>query len=125
MKPKADDIDVYVGKNIKFFRTMRRISQMQLAATVGVSFQQIQKYERGQNRVSASRMYTFAQALDVDVNDFFRGLKAKSEKNDALMELLNNLNPESIELLRLYQKTLNKEVRASLLNVLKAYEKSN
>ena len=70
-----DPIDVHVGKQMRLFRTLKGMSQERLASELGVTFQQIQKYERGTNRVSASMLYRAAQALQVPVSGFFEGLE--------------------------------------------------
>jgi transcriptional regulator with XRE-family HTH domain len=67
-------IDVHVGARIRLQRTMRGLTQSGLAERVGISFQSVQKYERGENRVSASRLHEFAQALGVGEQYFFDGL---------------------------------------------------
>jgi len=64
-------VDVHVGHVIRNTRRGRGLTQQMLAARVGVKFQQIQKYETGANRVSASRLWEIAQVLDVPVNHFF------------------------------------------------------
>lgn len=63
-KNKPDNIDVYVGQQIRTIRLLRGMTQGELAKQVGVRFQQTQKYERGDNRVSASRLVKIAEALD-------------------------------------------------------------
>ncbi len=67
-------IDVHVGARIRVQRIMRGLTQSDLAGRVGISFQSVQKYERGENRVSASRLHEFAQALGVGEQYFFDGL---------------------------------------------------
>jgi len=67
-------VDVHVGKRIRHRRWMVGVTQQQLADKVGIKFQQIQKYETGMNRVSASRLWDIADALDVPVSFFFEGL---------------------------------------------------
>jgi transcriptional regulator with XRE-family HTH domain len=67
-------VDKEVGKRIRKRRQQLRISQTALGAAVGVSFQQIQKYERGSNRVSSSTLYLTAQVLGVSIAYFFEGL---------------------------------------------------
>ena len=67
-------IDVYVGGRIRLQRIMRGLTQSELAKLVGISFQSVQKYERGENRVSASRLHEFATALGVSEQFFFDGL---------------------------------------------------
>ena len=67
----ANPVDVYVGNRIRMRRLMLRISQEKLAQTLGITFQQVQKYEQGYNRVSASRLWDFAKILRVPVTFFF------------------------------------------------------
>ena len=67
-------VDVHVGKRIRHRRWMIGMTQQQLADKVGIKFQQIQKYETGMNRVSASRLWDIAHAVDVPVSFFFEGL---------------------------------------------------
>lgn len=74
MKRKPDPVDIHVGERLKTLREQRKLSQEKIAAAVNVTFQQIQKYERGANRISASRLYHLAHLLDVSVLDFFEGL---------------------------------------------------
>lgn len=69
-------IDVHVGSRIRLQRIMRGLTQSELAQLVGISFQSVQKYERGENRVSASRLHEFAVALGVNEQFFFDGLAA-------------------------------------------------
>ncbi|RCW88798.1 helix-turn-helix domain-containing protein [Paracoccus lutimaris] len=68
------NVDVHVGKRIRHRRWMIGMTQQQLAEKVGIKFQQIQKYETGMNRVSASRLWDIAQAVEVPVSFFFEGL---------------------------------------------------
>ncbi len=71
-------IDVYVGKRIRHRRWLLAMTQQQLAAQVGIKFQQIQKYETGANRVSASRLWQIADSLGVPVAFFFDGVEGKA-----------------------------------------------
>jgi len=70
----AVNIDKRVGKTIKELRMFLGWSQSVLANRIGVTFQQLQKYEDGTNRVSASRLYQLTRALDIDIEDLFRVL---------------------------------------------------
>ncbi|MFD1189703.1 helix-turn-helix domain-containing protein [Phenylobacterium conjunctum] len=70
-----DPVDVHVGNMIRLRRKQLEMSQATLADALGVSFQQIQKYERGANRISASMMYHAAKALKMEPGDFFDGLE--------------------------------------------------
>ena len=69
-------VDIHVGKRVRHRRWMLGVTQQQLGDKVGIKFQQIQKYETGMNRVSASRLWDIAEALDVPVSFFFEGLVA-------------------------------------------------
>lgn len=70
-------VDAHVGKRVRHRRWMMGMTQQQLGEKVGIKFQQIQKYETGMNRISASRLWDIAQALDVQISYFFEGLDAE------------------------------------------------
>jgi transcriptional regulator with XRE-family HTH domain len=74
----VNPVDVVVGKRIRARRMAKKLSQTDLGNAIGVRFQQIQKYETGQNRVSASRLWAIADTLGVDVRHFFEGIDATS-----------------------------------------------
>lgn len=87
-------LDEHIGKRIKLRRSILGLSQKDLAETVGVSFQQIQKYEQGKNRVSASRLYDISQRLQVDVSFFFQNLE--NNTNNTLQSDVNNISNTNI-----------------------------
>ena len=92
-------VDVHVGQRIRQRRWMVGMTQQQLAERVGIKFQQIQKYETGMNRVSASRLWEIASALETDVSHFFEGLEdgpAAAARNDLLAD------KEALDLIRAY-----------------------
>ena len=99
---KPDPIDAHVGFRIRQRRRVLDITQKELAERVGIKFQQIQKYEEGANRVSASRLFKLAAALDVPVEYFFKGLDqngfssgiALSERAETLAVQFNALSEE-------------------------------
>lgn len=98
-------VDVHVGKRVRHCRWMIGMTQQQLAERVGIKFQQIQKYETGANRVSASRLWDIAQTLEVPVSFFFEGLDGQvagdAEKTPALpADILGD--KEALELIRSY-----------------------
>jgi transcriptional regulator with XRE-family HTH domain len=72
--PVCNDIDLHLGKRLRRRRRMMKLTQEQLAAAVGVRFQQIQKYECGANRISASRLWLLSQALEAPIGYFYEGL---------------------------------------------------
>jgi transcriptional regulator with XRE-family HTH domain len=75
-------VDVHVGKRIRHRRWMVGMTQQQLADKVGIKFQQIQKYETGMNRVSASRLWDISEAMGVNIGFFFEGLSAEGHQNE-------------------------------------------
>jgi transcriptional regulator with XRE-family HTH domain len=77
--PRASAADRHVGMRIRERRVMRGLSQQQLSRLVGVTYQQMHKYERGQNRISAGRLFGIALVLDMPVGWFFEGLSAQAE----------------------------------------------
>ncbi len=95
-------VDVHVGKRVRHRRWMVGMTQQQLAERVGIKFQQIQKYETGMNRVSASRLWDISEALDVPVGFFFDGLsEGQTETMDDLpADIL--ADKEALELVRSY-----------------------
>lgn len=87
-------VDVHVGQKLKQIRTLRRLSQTDVARKLDLSFQQIQKYEIGSNRVAASRLFELAQILDVPPSYFFEGLHDNTNEaptSDPSMEIVSAL----------------------------------
>lgn len=106
-------VDTHVGQQIRRRRWMTDMTQKQLADAVGIKFQQIQKYETGANRVSASRLFEIAQALDVPVSYFFESLEGTVEAVTDSMHVVTGDNAvpadlfqgkEAIELLNCYYR---------------------
>lgn len=96
----ADPVDVTVGTRIRFIRKMKNLSQQALAEAIGVSFQQVQKYERGANRVSASMLVRIADFLEVDISDLFGRANAHGAIDDQLADLLATAG--ALEVLTVY-----------------------
>ncbi|MGR3622918.1 helix-turn-helix domain-containing protein [Pseudophaeobacter sp.] len=99
----AHPVDVHVGKRIRHRRWLIGKTQQQLAEQVGIKFQQIQKYETGANRVSASRLWDISDALDVQVSFFFEGLEeeGKASGKSAVPDDLMG-DKEALDLVRSY-----------------------
>jgi len=97
-------VDVHVGKRVRHRRWMVGMTQQQLAGKVGIKFQQIQKYETGMNRISASRLWDIGEALDVPVSFFFEGLSPAEESNAGVDAVPNDIlaDKEALELIRSY-----------------------
>jgi transcriptional regulator with XRE-family HTH domain len=87
---RPSEVDRHVGQRIRMQRILVGMTQQQLATLIGVSYQQQHKYERGADRITAGRLHAIARALDVEVADFFVGLKGRaSVKDDGLpLELM-------------------------------------
>ena len=77
-KPAIHPVDAHVGRAVRSWRKLRGMNQQGLAARIGVTFQQVQKYERGANRISASSLHAIAAALEVPVGALFDGLPASA-----------------------------------------------
>ncbi len=100
-------VDKHVGKKIRQRRWLVGMTQQQLAQVVGIKFQQIQKYETGTNRVSASRLWDIAEALGVPVSSFFEGLRdgegtERSGHGDIPVDIMGDR--EAMELVRSYYR---------------------
>lgn len=97
-------VDVHVGKRIRHRRWMNGTTQQQLAESVGIKFQQIQKYETGMNRVSASRLWDIAHVLGVPVAFFFEGYEEEAAPAAAAGGMPNDIlgDKEALDLLRSY-----------------------
>lgn len=100
---KADIVDKHVGSRIRERRREIQISQQDMSEILGVSYQQLQKYENGSNRVSAGRLYLMAHVLKVDVGFFYQGLppgeelfKGKVGELDFVIPEINSLPPTSL-----------------------------
>ncbi len=104
-------VDVHVGKRIRHRRWMVGLTQQQLAEQVGIKFQQIQKYETGMNRVSASRLWDISKALEVPVVFFFAGLEGSQEQKvgGVPVDLLSD--KEAMGLVRSYYSLPEKQRR--------------
>jgi len=124
----ANAIDLHVGKRLRRRRRLLGLTQQQLAESIGIRFQQIQKYECGANRVTASRLYELAVALNVPVNYFFEGLAVATPAqpgapaNDRDLIAADVLSQkETLELIRAYYK-LGERPRRRLLDLAKALQ---
>lgn len=97
-------VDVHVGKRIRHRRWLVGMTQQQLAEKVGIKFQQIQKYETGMNRVSASRLWDIATALSISVSFFFEGLEETEASTGSETDVPNDIlkDKEALELVRSY-----------------------
>jgi transcriptional regulator with XRE-family HTH domain len=126
----ARDVDRYVGQRLREKRLCTGLSQANLAHQVNITFQQIQKYERGNNRISAGRLYEFSRVLEEPVAFFFTGLPGQSctEVSADAQPILPSgpMTRETLEVVRLFfeiqDPRLRKQIK-SLLQFLLTYPK--
>jgi transcriptional regulator with XRE-family HTH domain len=124
-RDRPHEVDVHVGQRLRMRRTLLGLSQGELARSVGLTFQQIQKYERGVNRIGASRLAEFAIALDVPPGWFFEelpGLPTKPKRgsraeSSAIRELGGR---ETLDVVRLFNKVKDRRVRERVMALLRA-----
>ncbi|WP_323989178.1 MULTISPECIES: helix-turn-helix domain-containing protein [Nguyenibacter] len=135
-------VDIHVGSRIRLRRTLLGMSQERLGDALGLTFQQVQKYERGTNRVSASRLYELTHVLDVPVSFFFDGLEGATAPRGLAaggnfaqaQQLFGGLSDgmgmpgseltlfsrrEAVELVRLYYQITDPAVRRRVLNLIR------
>ncbi len=124
-------VDVHVGGRVRLRRTLLGLSQEKLGEAVGLTFQQIQKYERGANRIGASRLFEFSRILDVPVSFFFddmpesyatgeRRATGMSDQPQAAMEHDPLTRRETLELVRAYYRIGDPQVRRRLFELTKS-----
>ena len=121
------DLDIYIGNRVKLRRTMLGISQDRLGTSLGITFQQIQKYEKGVNRISASTLYSIANILGVDFSYFIEGFEGGEEVRDENVpayEFDNTKKKETMELLRAYYKISDPMLRKRVLDFVKGLSSS-
>ena len=130
-------VDIHVGKRLKQRRILLGLSQTQMADMLGISFQQIQKYEKGTNRISASRLVDLSNVLDVNITYFFNEIPTNVLKQSP--RLMTSLNEESsneikdnpmtkretLTLVRNYYNITDEKKRRSIITLCKALAEKN
>ncbi|EJF91851.1 MULTISPECIES: helix-turn-helix domain-containing protein [Bartonella] len=122
-RKKPDPIDVYVGTRIRLRRNMLGLTQEKLGEQLGITFQQIQKYEKGTNRVGASRLQAIAEIMDVPVSYFFdkgitQSVEGFAENESNFMDFCSS--SEGIQLMRAFTNILDAKVRRKIIDLAKA-----
>ena len=124
---RPNPIDVHVGHQIRRRRTTLGVSQEQLAGVLGLSFQQVQKYERGVNRVGASRLHDLARALDVPIGYFFEDAPgARPGQPGGMRETQQSLDEdilnrrETLDLVRAFSGITDADVRHRVLELIRS-----
>ena len=127
----ANPIDVHVGTRLRLRRQVLKMSQERLGNKLGVTFQQIQKYERGSNRVGASRLWKISQVLNVDVGFFFDGLAEEGSisefaADDQLPIVYDFIkSTDGVALAKAVSQINNKAVRRQVLELARALSKAS
>ena len=129
MAAKPNPIDVHVGKRVRLRRTLLGMSQEKLGDAIGLTFQQVQKYERGTNRIGSSRLYQLSQVLDIPVSYFFddlppdiSGSRAPGLTEAAAPSFDGDpmVKRETLELVRAYYRIQDPGVRKRVFELVKA-----
>jgi transcriptional regulator with XRE-family HTH domain len=126
----SNAIDAYVGRRLKQRREALGLSQEKLAQQLGISFQQVQKYERGFNRVGASRLFQIAEVMNVVTGYFFEGLETSnvgvaeesvSEEQSPLSVAALLALPGAMELLSEYSKIQSSQQRKKIVELVRIF----
>lgn len=124
-------LDAFIGDRVKQRRIALGMSQDKLGSYLGITFQQVQKYEKGVNRISASMLYTIATVLSVEINYFIEGFSSDShttylnEENSPVYEVDMRDKKESLDLLKAYYAISDPSVRKKVLELVKAFSHSS
>lgn len=115
-----DPIDIHVGQRVRARRKMLGLSQTQLGQELGVTFQQVQKYERGTNRIGSSRLFRMSTTLDVPVAYFFEGAETKMPGYTSANEVMGEgvfEREETQELVDAYYRIADPRIRKKVLGL--------
>ena len=123
VKTQPHNVDIHVGKKIRTQRMMSGISQSELGDRIGVTFQQIQKYEKGANRVSASRLVEIANAMSIDVRSFFDEFDAQDNDNQATRDEFV-VSRQGLQLNAAFLSIRNEAVRTRILKLVQEIAQS-
>ena len=117
----ANAIDKRVGQKVRSRRLEIGMSQERLAELLGVTFQQVQKYEKGVNRIAVSRLYDIANALEMPVARFFEGLSARVGVAEARTDYVDDAlaTPEGAQLMALFASINSQRIRKRVLELVK------
>ena len=119
MRAKANEpVDSLVGARIRLLRKPRKMSQTELGKAIGVTFQQIQKYENGKNRIGASRLHLVATALNVPITELFDGSAETASSLKATKSLA--FDAQVLRFAEAFVKISDKKVRSSLVDLAEA-----
>ncbi len=123
MVKRATDVDEYVGRRTRQRRLDLGLSQDQLAKALGITFQQIQKYENGANRVSAGRLYNMARHLDVTPDYFFEGVELPAASQPT-QEMAVRYDMQVIALVRGFVQISDADTRSNVISLVNSIAKA-
>jgi transcriptional regulator with XRE-family HTH domain len=109
-------VDLHVGSRLRLRRTLLGMTQDQLATMLGISYQQVQKYETGANRISVSRLFEIGRRLDTDISYFVEGLQDGAKTKEPAHGGRNRI---AIDLVRNFLEIANEDQRAALATLVK------
>jgi transcriptional regulator with XRE-family HTH domain len=112
-KRRSDKRDIEVGRRLRTYRLQRGLSQERLADQLGVTFQQVQKYEKGTNRISAGRLQRISEVLDIPITEFFTAQRGSGGAQSEIFELLDTA--AALRLVRAYSRIRDAKVQQALL----------
>lgn len=115
-KSDLNEIDMSIGKRLRACRLMHGLTQHEIAEKAGITFQQIQKYERGLNRISGSRIYQLCMALDIDPNYLFEDFSQTSKSQLLDQDELTD-DKQIISLVKSYNKIKSPELKATVREI--------
>ena len=116
------EIDQHIGKRLRQARNFAKMSQTDLGDGVGITFQQIQKYENGSNRIGGSRLWSISQFLGLPVSYFYDGLTDSGSTTSAVSKLFED--PENLKLIRDFVRIEDPKVKLQIRQLVNALSKS-
>jgi transcriptional regulator with XRE-family HTH domain len=133
LKKQPHPIDVHVGRRVKMRRMLIGMSQEKLGEQLGLTFQQVQKYEKGANRIGASRLWDLSRILDVPVRFFFEGARpdggqpaegfTEEQQPDFVLDFVQS--SEGVQLIKAFIQIKDDNVRRGIVNLAKTLAKGS
>jgi transcriptional regulator with XRE-family HTH domain len=121
-RKEPDPVDKLVGRNIRIRRLAKGLSQTELGSQLGVTFQQVQKYEKGYNRVGSGRLFRIASILGVEITAFYEGSSQLDSPPQSSLDFVND--PQSFRLVRAFAEIQDMQLRRSLVDFVETLAKA-
>ena len=118
-------VDMHVGVKLRQARILKKLTQTSLGKVVGLTFQQIQKYEKGSNRIGGSRLWQLSQILEIPVSYFFEGLESGTRLTADDAEVAETSRRKSMELVRNFHSIKNERTREAAYRLIKEMARSD